>query len=356
MTSRQIYEGVLIELNKVNAPSLLLEDFVYLFNKAINQYINKRYNIYDVNQQTTDDLRVLKASALLPVTRSNAYGDHSNNVISRNALYGAIYEVNLPPDYLHLLNCVCIYKVNKNFKCYDKDTYVEFGARKLTADSWSNIINNFYMKPTYKNPYYYIHNVNVLDGEYTRTTIPTNPYNDDQQTGTGFGTGTDKPIIYCIRDQFEKFLNGQDYQKESAYFESCVKETKLYANEHEYYTINKDGKKQAIVYNAVTEKFSTIDDNFTKIAIDTNTLYITASEDNLRIEEETMYANNIPLPTNNILYTTNFDEKYGKTTLKGGLPRTLKSDIQTIDLVEKEAVHRYGNASNVRMEIRYGKI
>jgi hypothetical protein len=51
-------------LHKENAPNILLEDFNYLVNKAIYQYINKRYNIYDINQQTTDDLRVLKATAL----------------------------------------------------------------------------------------------------------------------------------------------------------------------------------------------------------------------------------------------------------------------------------------------------
>ena len=50
MTARQIYEGVLIELNKENAPNVLLEDFNYFVNKAVNNYINKRYNIYDVNQ------------------------------------------------------------------------------------------------------------------------------------------------------------------------------------------------------------------------------------------------------------------------------------------------------------------
>lgn len=71
MTSRQIYEGVLIELNKVNAPSMLLEDFNYLFNKAIYQYINKRYNIYDINQQTTDDIRVLKSTCILDVEKAN---------------------------------------------------------------------------------------------------------------------------------------------------------------------------------------------------------------------------------------------------------------------------------------------
>ena len=50
MTSRQLYEAVLIELNKENAPNILLEDFNYFANKAINNYINKRYNIYDINQ------------------------------------------------------------------------------------------------------------------------------------------------------------------------------------------------------------------------------------------------------------------------------------------------------------------
>jgi len=35
MTSRQLYEGVLVELNKDNAPNLLLEDFNYLANKSI---------------------------------------------------------------------------------------------------------------------------------------------------------------------------------------------------------------------------------------------------------------------------------------------------------------------------------
>ena len=69
MTARQIWEGMLIELSKVNAPSMLLSDFNYFINKAINQYINKRYNIYDINQQTTDDLRVLKSTAILDVSK-----------------------------------------------------------------------------------------------------------------------------------------------------------------------------------------------------------------------------------------------------------------------------------------------
>jgi hypothetical protein len=41
MTARQMLEALLVELNKVNAPSLLLEDYNYFINKAINQYVNK---------------------------------------------------------------------------------------------------------------------------------------------------------------------------------------------------------------------------------------------------------------------------------------------------------------------------
>lgn len=188
MTARQVYEGVLIELNKVEAPSLLLEDFNYLFNKAVYQYINTRYNIYDINQQTTDDVRVLKATAILPVKlAADAYtGDDvtGNGVTASNALYGATYEVILPSDYLHILNCVCNYKVKKQFKCYNPDSFVQFAARRLTSDLWSQIINNFYMRPMYKRPYFYIHNVN------TNVANPTNPYQASANSGTDITSAT----------------------------------------------------------------------------------------------------------------------------------------------------------------------
>ena len=100
MTARQLYEWVLIDLNKVESPSFLLGDFIYFFNKAINQYVNRKYNIYDINQQATDDLRALKATAILTPTKVNGQYEFSN-------LYESVYEVTLPVDYLHILNCVC---------------------------------------------------------------------------------------------------------------------------------------------------------------------------------------------------------------------------------------------------------
>ena len=202
MSARELYEGVLIEINKDHSSNILLEDFNFWANKAINNYTNKRYNIYDVNQQSTDDLRVLKATAMLKPIKVNDYAGLS-------LANGANYEVIMPSDYLHLLNCICEYKVLKPFKCYDANTYVQFPAERLTADSWSTVINNVYTRPTYKRPYYYIHNVNrdlVTEGnnqlDYTShhyngtsgnseptkiTAIPTDPYGPDiKSIGTTF--------------------------------------------------------------------------------------------------------------------------------------------------------------------------
>lgn len=185
MTARQVWEGMLTELSKVNAPSMLLQDFNYFFNKAINQYINKRYNIYDVNQQTSDDLRVLKATSILEVklaTQSEPLKALVNLGAGKSKLFGATYEVTLPSDYLHILNCVCIYKVNKNWKCYNAGNYVQFAAKRLTADSWSVIVNDYYNRPLPERPYFYIHNLNI------NNTVPTNPITSDNPNGTDIAT------------------------------------------------------------------------------------------------------------------------------------------------------------------------
>ncbi len=158
MTARQLYEACLIELNKTQAPNLILEDFNYLANKAVHQYINKRYNVYDLNQQTTDDLRVLKNTVILKPNK--LVDDATPNYYE---FYGASYEVNLPNDYFHILNCICNFKTNQTFKCYDSTTHLQVGAKRLTSDMWSQVINNFYMRPTYKNPYYFINNLGKSD-------------------------------------------------------------------------------------------------------------------------------------------------------------------------------------------------
>lgn len=223
MTARQIFEATLIELSKIQAPALKLYEFNYLFNKAINQYINKVYNVYDINQQTTDDLRVLKSTAYLKPHKyradnapynnfksggtKTAYDGQSpsdtttyatassylSNVHSQiQSLNGATYEVFMPIDYLHMLNCVCIYYVAKQKDCWDAGSYIQIPATRLTADSWSQIVTDIYNKPSPMRPYYYIHN------QASSITIPTSPVTAVEggvsDTNPAGYTGTDMPI------------------------------------------------------------------------------------------------------------------------------------------------------------------
>ena len=179
MTSKKVYEAVLIEIHKENAPNITLEDFNYLLNKSIIQYANKRYNMYDINQQTTDDLRVLKSTAFINVSENNRIDKYDELSTVDDGL--AFYEVELPKDYLHLLNCICIYKVKNAYECYDKDDYARAAATRLTADAYSQVIDNFWNKPSYRKPYYYIHNINTSDD------LPTNPI-QEKEDGTTSGT------------------------------------------------------------------------------------------------------------------------------------------------------------------------
>lgn len=144
MTVRDVYDAVLIELQKEKAPSLLLDDFIYYLNKAITAYVNKRYNLFEVTQQLTDDLRVLKVYKTLDAIKTNS------DIES--------YHCEIPNDYLHLLDCWCYFN-NPNYnndKCpNDKsEQYIIKKASKLSSGMYSNIINNYYFKPSIKKPYY----------------------------------------------------------------------------------------------------------------------------------------------------------------------------------------------------------
>lgn len=160
MRARQIFEYALVELNKRKAPSLILEDYNYFINKAINQYINRMYNAYEMNQQKTDDIRVLKGSAVLIPQISTEWA--SSSWLSN------CYQVELPDDYLHILNCVIEYDVKRAYKCYPASSKYQQAAKKMTADISAGTVNNFYFKPSYKNPYFYINNI-TTDSSYPTT-------------------------------------------------------------------------------------------------------------------------------------------------------------------------------------------
>lgn len=96
----------------------------------------------------------------------------------------------MPIDYLHMLNCVCIYYVAKQKDCWDAGSYIQIPATRLTADSWSQIVTDIYNRPSPMRPYYYIHN------QASSITIPTDPVTGDGEssdTNPAGYTGTDMP-------------------------------------------------------------------------------------------------------------------------------------------------------------------
>lgn len=292
MTAKQAFEYALVEQNKRKAPSLLLEDYNYFFNKTVNQYVNRMYNAYEANQQKTDDLRVLKGTAVLTPVLNTA----GTNISS---LFSKVYEVDLPDDYLHILNCIVEYNIVRDSKCYTAGQTWQQGAKRMTADIASQIINNHYMKPSYTNPYFYINNV-MVDTIY--------PINETPTLITSGGT--------VISNYLIKF--------------GTPEATSL--------VIIKNGVNHTLTYIASapnTNQFSNATTLKTNLALRGISSVVIGSD--LLINNA--YVENVTSVTENSAFLT----------ITSGTTDDLTS------LVDKVALNRYGNRSKVRMEIRYGK-
>ena len=172
MTVRDLYDAALIEINKLEAPSMLLEDYNYFINKAIQQYINKAYNRYEINQQATDDLGALKVSTTLTVEN-----DDIPSFPGEEVNYFAI----LPNNYWHMLSCIVSFeKLAGSDKCGSKtESTISTVARKMTSDIAPTIINNAYFKPSYKTPYYSIDS-RTVENDILDSII--NPCDDNMET------------------------------------------------------------------------------------------------------------------------------------------------------------------------------
>lgn len=341
MTARQVFEATLIELSKVQAPALKLYEFNYLFNKAINQYINKVYNTYDLNQQTTDDLRVLKATAYLTPQKWNKSNSALHNSVgnassylstahrSIQSLHGATYEVAMPIDYLHLLNCVCIYYVAKQKDCWDAGSYIEIPATRLTADSWSQIITDIYNRPSPMKPYYYIHNQN---NSTNNEMLPTDPITKISELGMPNGTDLGGP--YQVTGN-----GGLPYVAPTdgvnTGLDISTSTTDLLEAQIAFLTAQKTYK----------EALANVENDPDKLDEGVKTAWANAQKAWAAATSGT-----------------------GTNVAMGGTPgsnfqRTFKLDYDNdgtaeteVSLVEKPIGLRAGNTSNVRLEIRYGKI
>lgn len=143
-TAIDLYQSVLREIDKYGAPSFEVGDFVYFYNKAITQYVNQRYSLFEIKQQLTDDLRVLIVSGKEFIL---------NPTVNTNVKFTTISDFD--PEYLHLLNCIVTFKYKK-LDCNGVNYLHAEACKRLDADKYAYVINNSYLKPDVKRPYFKI--------------------------------------------------------------------------------------------------------------------------------------------------------------------------------------------------------
>lgn len=154
-TIKDVYLATLMELNKHEAPTILLEDFNYFFNKATLIYINKRINISPIGQQVLDDLAEI-----------TVLGYEISSTSIRTNTFPKQYTAILPEDYLHLLRCNPSVEIRPDK--YNQLTVFLPTVRAVTfpttqpinSSEIADIMNNYYLKPSFENIYYSLYQQN----------------------------------------------------------------------------------------------------------------------------------------------------------------------------------------------------
>lgn len=248
----------------------------------------------------------------------------------------ATYYVDLPTDYLHLLNCICIYNVKKTYKCYNAGDTWRAAATRLTADAYSQVLDNFWTKPSYKRPYYYIHNINISE------TIPTNPYND--------GEGTDRDKIIDAYKPIKKWNNNTILGIISEYSDDL--------EDGGYYLYNNPAldvddnivsvNKSAASGNELSPYPVVEDENLIKryFQVSTGEIYKLNKLENGSTYYYKWFIESFDLDrSGNIIVNNSDKDMFSSINL---------SDLGKVSNIERASQVRYGNASKVRLEIRYG--
>ena len=164
MTAREIYEYGLIHQNKVEAPSLEMEQYNFFINDAINAVLNKTYNFFNLDQIRTDQLQTLHRSVAVDIngtvgTPSVVTGDvtqmYNTPTIPIIPTSRGIKFL-LPINYHHLLSCTVFYRSTTNQKWCAENEVIDYTVKRATSDMLAAIRNNHYNMPSFKTPYYHI--------------------------------------------------------------------------------------------------------------------------------------------------------------------------------------------------------
>lgn len=373
MTIKQVLQAVRIELNKHKAPELGLVEFNYFANKAISQYVNIIYNVIEQDQQTTDDIRVLKSTAKMKPVKIKHDDDYSqdtelgNNYIDLSSAEGCTYKVQLPIDYLHLLNCICIFKTKKTWECYPAGSLMRRKATRLTADSWGMVMDDAFNYPSPYYPYFYIHNRNVYQD--------IAPYNPISLDDNGVLQGTDMVGKPNEPERYKVVSNGFSYQ-----LVNLTKQLKIASNEYElvkvtlpegkhFIQINEDPNLIYIVdYNLGQTPASQYINASNKLSNEINDkdAWLTALASADTVEVNPLLDTIEAISSAKMVYpdadkTIKNSPDLTSASGSSNFPRTFKMDLDgdgikdtNVSLVEKPTASRISNPSTVNMEIRCG--
>lgn len=202
MTAREVYEAVLIEMKRIGAPDLMLDEWNHYLNKSIFEICNENYRSIDINQESSDDVQVLKARTVLTGTALSLIGQPFNGATE------ALYRVNLPANYFHLLSCILTYSITKNYKCYDAGNKLKVPTRRLTSDMRANTLLNDWTKPQFKVPYHSVFsNANQILGNWKAAVDKYDPATVQAAINTVAGN-TDGHNAYIDVDKDGKFDAG----------------------------------------------------------------------------------------------------------------------------------------------------
>lgn len=128
MNALEVYERCVIDLDKYDTPTFEIEDFNRYAQRAIYEYINEKYNEFEITQKRTDDLRQFVTFSTIDVFNEDF--------------------IVLPDNYLRLLSLEYLIS---DLPCYEKKWVI---VQKTTADKLGYSKNNYYWKPSINNPQY----------------------------------------------------------------------------------------------------------------------------------------------------------------------------------------------------------
>lgn len=156
ITARQAYINILTELVKEETPTLYLEDFLYYFNKAISEYMKSRYELFELNQQLADDMRVWKktfTSLSLSTPVDSIYQTEVVDQVTHKFAY-----------YRHLLSCIIeVYISRPITKCDQRaGTNELYKVTRMSPEIKAGLLGNKYLEATFYRPYYEIMNNNII--------------------------------------------------------------------------------------------------------------------------------------------------------------------------------------------------